>query len=227
MDKVQAITRRFILAGLPLAAAAASLPALASCRSLLLSPIPAMVDAHEAARLALAAANAATETVFADYLAENEADPIMVELPGFRFGHFRRRATKTSSHAIREFYADHYGMLSGKSGLTLKADGSWLNRDFAAEQERDLAQALVNYEAAVGKLKERARRVGLTAAEERMSVACDTLEAAWAALLTYVPLNLPELRQKAAAVLAIVTADPVQLDEDHSEMLLRSLVGEA
>ncbi len=67
--------------------------------------------------------------------------------------------------------------------------------------------------------------MGRVDVERRLDDACEALEAAWAALLSYVPRNLPELREKAAAVLAIVTADPVQLDDDHAEMFLRSLVG--
>ena len=224
MDKVQTITRRSVLSGLSFAALATSLPALAS-QSLPLSPISAMVEAHHTARLGLTAANAAADPAYAAFHAANEADPIMVQLPGFRFGHGLVRVTRTSPDAIRERYETHYGMFSGKSGISLNRDGSWVRPDFAADQERDLTLALANLDAATVKLKERARRVGLTAAEQQLDVACEALEAAWVALLSYVPRDLPELHQKAVAVLAIVTADPVQLDEDHAEILLRSLVG--
>jgi hypothetical protein len=225
MDKIQTITRRSVLSGLTLAAVAASLPALAR-QALPASPIPAMIEAHQAARLELTQANAAADPVYDAFHAANTTDPILVQLPGFRFGHGLVSVTRTSPDAIRERYAEHYGIFSGKSGVTFKS-GAWTAEDYAADQERDLNLALANYDAATAKLKDRARRVGLMAAEQRLDDACEAMEAAWMALLSYVPRNLPELREKAAAVLAIVVADPVQLDDDHAEILLRSLVEEA
>ena len=51
------------------------------------------------------------------------------------------------------------------------------------------------------------------------------LESAWLALFSHVPQTFGQVQEKAAAVLAIVAVDPVQSDEDHAEMFLRSLVG--
>lgn len=192
------------------------------------SPIPAMVTAHAAALAELKAANAAYDAPFAAYQAENERNPVMVDLPGFRFNMARVRATRTSPIAIEERYAQHYHLFSGKSGGRI-IGGEIVFTDkaeIAADQARDLAAALANWDAARAILQERADRFGLTAAEKRIDNACEALEAAWVALLTYVPRNLDEMREKAAAVLAVVKADPVQLDEEHAELFLSSLVGE-
>lgn len=228
MDKVQTITRRGALIGALVSSATLAVPITTlAAQAVPSSPLPAMIARHDAASIELKAANAAADPLLEALWAENAANPIMVELPGFRFHHGRRAVTGTNPHTIRELYEQHYGMLSGKSGGRVAPDGqSFVFVDFRADQARDLAVALSNYEAACALLGERREQIGLRVAQDRVDEACDELESAWLALLSYVPATLAEVREKAAAVLAIATSDPVQLDDEHTEVFLRSLVGE-
>ena len=118
--------------------------------------------------------------------------------------------------------------MSGKSGARPAPGGnSWIFTDYSADQERDLSLALANFDAASVAAKKRADAIGLTDAERRYEECSDALEASWLALLNYVPRNLAEVREKAAAVTSIAAADPVQLDDEHMALFLQSLAGEA
>lgn len=226
MDKSNHITRRTALVGALVSSATLALPMAAFAARGTPSPIAAMIARHDAAMIELKAANAAADPLFDALWAENAANPIMVEFPGFRFNHGRRSITGTSPHAIREFYEQHYGMLSGKGGGRVAPDGrSFVCIDYSADQARDLDLALANYEAARGVLVERQEQIGLPVAQDRVDEACTELENAWLALLSYVPVTLEEVREKAAAVLAVAASDPVQLDNEHTEVFLQSLAG--
>lgn len=190
------------------------------------SPVPALASAYAAAEGAVQSAHEAYTPRFKAFREENERDPVLVDMPGFRFNMAKMPVIGTSPHSIEERYRNHY--TAGKTGARMTADGWEVigAKELAAEQVRNLAAALVNWEAACGVLEERANRCGLTAAEKRLDSAADALEAAWVALLSYVPTNTAEVREKAAAVFAIAKAQPVQMDEDHTEVFLRSLMGE-
>lgn len=226
-------TRRAALVGALVSTAALAAPLVARASAatspaspLSASPVPALAAAYAAAEGAVQSAHEAYKARFKVWREENERDPVLVELPGFRFNMAKMPAMGSTAHSIEERYRKYY--TAGKTGARMTADG-WRvigAKELATEQARDLAAALANWEAACGVLDDRASRCGLMAAERRLDAAADAQEAAWLALLSYVPTNLAEVREKAAAVLAIAKAQPVQMDDERTELFLRSLLGE-
>ena len=226
-------TRRAALVGALASTAALAAPLVArasaatsSASSAPASPVPALAAAYAAAEDGVQAAHEAYKERFKAFREENERDPVLVDLPGFRFNMAHMPVMGSSPYSIEERYRQHY--TAGKTGARMTADGWQVigAKELAAEQARDLAAALANWKTARGVLDERATGCGLKSAEQRLDAAADAQEAAWFALLSYVPTNLAEVREKAAAVLVIAKAQPVQMDDERTELFLRSLLGE-
>lgn len=229
MNNRNPISRRAALIGAAVSTAALALPLVArAAAGNVPSPISAMLARHRAARAALDASNAVLDPIWNAYLEAEAGDPIMVRMPGFRFQYGQRRFFGTHPDTIREFYAANYGMLSGKSGARPAPDGnSWIFTDYSADQERDLALALESFAAASEAATKRSEAMGLREAERRSDECNDALEASWLALLNYAPRTIAEVREKAAAVISIAAADPVQLDDEHMALFLQSLAAGA
>ncbi|MHB1104425.1 MAG: hypothetical protein ACYC0C_16940 [Devosia sp.] len=226
MGTSHAITRRSFLSGLPLAAVAASLPVMiAHSRAAMPSPLSGLIDAYHSAKLAVEVATAEVDPLIAAFNAANETDPVMVALPGIRRGKRAVPVTRISPAWLDEFYApSSYGFHSGKGGGRLTATGIVMV-DVTADAARDHAQAVLNYDAGLAAYRERAERLGVHAAEDRLDAAYEKEEAARVALLAHVPVDAADGKMKADYLLSILDADPDHLSPEHVRLLVASIGG--
>ncbi len=231
---MQNINRRAALFGALVSTAALAVPSGVALASIGGDEVERLIAAHKSALAELSAAYEAEDEASAAYYAATDANPVAVELPGFKMlpngmkhigGKSRFamvNARQISAERIGELY-QHYDFYSRRGGY-LFVSGQTVKIDLSADCARDEAAALANLDAAFDQLRAVADATGKTAADKRVSAAVDGVEAAWLALLAHSPRSDADAKSKRDYLAERLESDALDFGPDQLAALIASIV---